>query len=93
MIEIKRKEIYEKLSTEILQEILQEVVIKVAQAGAILETARQMSHSNDPYLKSCRQHLTDCRKFRTMIQSILIDRMTAEQTESPYAKKGEQDHE
>jgi hypothetical protein len=90
------------LETYELKEILDDAVSKVSQAGDMVEAARQVLNNAatqqqaaraDHYLKNCRKYLKDCRKFRTLIQSILIDRLTAEQTESPYAKRGERQNE
>jgi hypothetical protein len=92
MIEIKKKEMYEKLETHELEAIVKELVEKVSIAGDMVEKARLIYEASPmqqeaAYLKSCKRHLIDCRKFRTMLQSILIDRLTAEQTESPYLQK------
>jgi hypothetical protein len=90
------------LETYELKAILDDALLKVTQAGNMVETAKEIYHNAatqqeaaraDFYLKNCRKYLKDCRKFRTLIQSILIDRLTAEQTESPYPKKEKQPNE
>jgi hypothetical protein len=78
-----RKELLEQLETAELIAILNEMIAKVAVAGDMLQQAKETYHNSetqqqaaaaDRYIKNCRQHLTDCRKFRTLIQTIIIDR-------------------